>query len=370
MAIVSFAPGVMPGTDPSESARALEAELPAPHSPALPELPARGHAAGLMGRAAAMLPEMPTDLTSYGWRLASGPGADVRRASTLLRADVDALADVRGERLESGAAEASPPLTVFVLGPVSLCAALALPDGEKTLIDHGARRDVTESLADGVSELLARLRRTASPSQLRLVLLEPDHHRVRTGGVPTVSGYRSIRALPRDDARAMLGTVLAAVRAEGAAADEVLIDLGRAPEDEAVQDLLARSEARADGFVLPTTTMRPPDWERAAELTEAGARCAFSVLGAEDLGAQLLPEVSTLAERVAGPWQAMGMPLSSLDCLTLTAVGAEVVGRGGPVRGGLTRDGLARLSLVSALRTVTRVRDAAEALEDRRRQAS
>lgn len=383
MPVASFAPGVMPGTDMPAVLRALESELAPPHSCSLPELPARGHAGTLLGRAAALLPELHADLTSYGWRLTSGAGADQRRAQALLHSDVDALADVRGERLDAGSDVG--PLTLQVLGPVSLCAALALPGGEKVLIDDGARRDVTESLAAGIVELTERVRRTSAPSSLRLVVLEPDLHRVRTGRVPTVSGYRTIGALSRDEVRTMLDTVCsAASRSAGddgpEAAEEVLIDLGRAPESEHAEDLLADPGLRggsgpgtrsghgagsgrgADGFVLPTATMRSAHWERAAELTEAGARCAFTVVAPEEIGARSIPEVTTLADRVARPWRALGMPLDALDRASLTAAGAEDPGTGRPAR-----ERLARVDMATALRTAARVRDAAEALEDRRR---
>lgn len=383
MPVASFAPGILPGTDPLAWVGALEDELPAPHSPAVPELPARGHPAGLTGRATALLSELHTDLTSYGWRLTSGAGADHRRAASLLRADVDVLTDVRGERAESGTASATAPLTLFVLGPVSLCARLALPDGEKVLIDHGARRDVTDSLAAGIAELTARLQRTAlaapadasSAPMLRVVLLEPDYHRVRAGQIPTVSGYQSIGALPRDEARALVGRVLEQLRVQAAAAetestDELLVDLGRAPEPEHVEDLFARSQTRADGFVLPVTGMDAHQWERVAELVEAGARCGAAVLSSTELAAaagpsstDALPAVSTLAQRVRGPWQGMGMPPASLEAFALTTAGAQAAGPGH-----LLRDAMARLSPAAALRAMTRVRDAAEALEDQRRQ--
>lgn len=373
MPVISFAPGVMPGADPLESARRLESELPPPHHPALSELPSRGHPAGLLGRAMASLPQLHTELASYGWRLASGAGADRRRALTTLRADVDALADVRGERLDSGAVDGPAPLTLHVLGPVTLCARLALPNGEKVLIDHGARRDVSQALAAGTAELVQRLRRTVAPSALRTVVLEPAYQQVRAGEVPTVSGYRRIRSLPRDEVRAMLGMVFEAVREvapeEGGLdedRDELLVDLGCAIEAEHAEDLFARREARADGFVLPATTMGPRQWERAAALIEGGARHGVAVLGARDLDAVrihgTLPTVSTLADQILRPWRAVGMPSSALSELSLTAVGAA-----GDPSGGLLRERLAHLSPATVLRAVTCVRDAAEALEDQSR---
>ncbi|GAA1820731.1 hypothetical protein [Nesterenkonia flava] len=360
---VRFAAGaVMPGSDPLRAASLLESELAAPHSPALPELPARGHHASLLGRAAAQLTELYAELTSYGWRLVQRPGADHLRARALLRGDVDALADARGTRSEAGLAVAGA-LSLEMLGPVSLAARLAVPSGEKVLIDHGARRDLAQSLALGAAEHVAHVLRTAGPQRLTVVLLEPDYARVRAGEVATVSGYRSIRALPREETRQLIHAVVGAMRAAGA--HEVLLDTGSAVGAEHVEDFFgsssttARSAAAAsgvDGFGLPLPTLDARDWERAAELVEAGAVLRAGMLSGPSAEAesslQELPEVSQLVARLGDPWRALGMPPASLESWVLT-----------PWRVA-DREVTQRLGEVHAMRLVTRVRDAAEALTD------
>ena len=62
----------MPGTDPAEAMRIILGELPGlPH---LAELPARGPGAGLTGRTAALLVDLPVETTPGGWRFASQAG--------------------------------------------------------------------------------------------------------------------------------------------------------------------------------------------------------------------------------------------------------------------------------------------------------
>ncbi|MDZ5076264.1 hypothetical protein [Nesterenkonia sp. HG001] len=339
----------MPGTDALRSAQHLETELSG-HLPALTELPSRGLHAELLGRTLALLAELPAELVSYGWRLVGRPGADHRRAVQLLRADVDTLADVRGARAEAGTDHGPSELMLHLLGPVSLASQLALPGGEKLLVDHGARRDLAESLATGVQGHLEHVRRACTPAALRVVLHEPDHARVRAGAVPTVSGYRTIRALPRDDSRRMLGVVVEALRAGGA--DEVLLDLGEAPLLEHVEDHRSPSSSQVDGFGLPVPALQPGDWERIAELAEQETRFLAGLLGSLPGSAQTLPQVSDLVRRITDPWQALGMPAAGLAAMTLT-----------PLVSGI-REQLAQASEVDALRLISRVRDAADALTE------
>ncbi|MGQ7786458.1 hypothetical protein [Nesterenkonia sp. K-15-9-6] len=348
-AVLATADGVMPGDQSLVSSQRLEEELSG-HLPALAELPARGHHATLRGRAIAMLAELPAELTSYGWRLVDRPGADHRRAVQLLRADVDTLADVRGARAEDGGDDQPAELVLHLLGPVSLAAKLALPGGEKLLVDHGARRDLADSLAAGAAEHLAHVRRSCAPAALRVVLLEPDHQRVRTGSVPTVSGYRTIRALPRDETRRMIGVVVESLRAAGA--DEVLLDLGEAPLLEHVEDHRAPTGTRVDGFGLPVPALTTGDWERVAGLVEEGTRFHAGLLRSVPRSMQETPQVSVLARRLSEPWQALGMPSSSLAALSVTPLASAA------------RDQLAAVSETDALRLVSRTRNAAEALTD------
>src|SRR6266550_3890856 len=84
--------GSMPGTDPAEAMRIVLGELP--DLPYLAELPARGPGADLTGRTAALLVDLPVELTPAGWRFAGRPGRDLSRARSFLSADLDALEEV------------------------------------------------------------------------------------------------------------------------------------------------------------------------------------------------------------------------------------------------------------------------------------
>lgn len=351
MSIRFATPGVLPGTDYRRTVELVEAEVPAPHLTGVPELPMRGRHASLLARSTAQLSELYAELTSYGWRLVQRPGADQHRAATLLTSDVDAVADVRGERAETLGPVPSP-MQLEVLGPVSLAAQLHLPGGEKVLSDHGARRDAAQSLAAGLASHLAHVQRAASVQQLHVVLLEPDYEQVRTGNVPTVSGYRTLRSLAREETREMLGVVVDSLRRAGA--ENVVLDFGRPVTEEHVEDFRGRSAAAVDGFGLPAPQAEPGDWERAAELVEDGAQLRVSLLRPEDLDgtAAALPEVTRLTARVTQPWSALGMPVTSLESFCVTGFGAAHRGR------------MTELSHPDAMRTLTRLLATAEALTD------
>src|SRR3954452_12781451 len=106
--------GSLPGTDPAEAVRLVLGELP--EFPFLPELPARGPGADLIGRSAARLVDLAVDLTPAGWRLVPRAGLDLRRAGELLERDLDALTDVADAH--------TGPLKVQAAGPWTLAAAL------------------------------------------------------------------------------------------------------------------------------------------------------------------------------------------------------------------------------------------------------
>ncbi len=74
--------GSLPGTDPLEWARTIAGELP--DLPHVPELPARGPGADLVGRTMALLadvaPDLAVETTPVGWRFADAPGRVMARA--------------------------------------------------------------------------------------------------------------------------------------------------------------------------------------------------------------------------------------------------------------------------------------------------
>ncbi|WP_127782657.1 methionine synthase [Rhodococcus sp. X156] len=192
--------GSWPGADADEAARIVLGELAAlPH---LVELPARGVGADMVGRTAALLVDLAVEVAPSGYRVASRPGRDHRRAVDLLRRDLDVLE----EALER--AGATPPaLKVQVAGPWTMAAQVELRSGHRLLTDRGAVAEVTASLAEGVAQHVAEVqRRTGIPVVLQVD--EPGLPGVLAGALPTVSGLTTIPAVPAPEVEAGLRTVL------------------------------------------------------------------------------------------------------------------------------------------------------------------
>ncbi len=196
--------GSMPGNDPAEAAAVVFGELP--DFPHLPELPARGVGADLLGRTAALLVDLAVDVVPSGYRVAPRPGREHRRAVDLLRWDLDAVQEAREK------AGATPPVfKIQLAGPWTLGAGIELPRGHRVLTDRGALRDFTSSLLDGLAEHVAEVRaRTGAPVVVQFD--EPSLPAVLTGGLSTPSGYGNVPAVPAPEARQLLTTVIDGAR--------------------------------------------------------------------------------------------------------------------------------------------------------------
>lgn len=299
--VTATALGPWPGDDPLEAARIIRGELGSPHLAFLAELPDRGVGSDALGRTASLLEELAVDVQPHGWRLVDRPGKDMRRAAAALSTDLNVLADVAGaEDVSAGG------LKVQLVGPLSLAAGLHLHNGERVLLDYGARRDLTASLAAGVGGYLNRVAAAVPGARLVVQVDEPAVAAVLGGTIPTASGYRTLRAVAVSEAREAWRLVLDALREAGAT--EVVVAF---PEIEAPIELALA--AGADGIALPLKALTNRQWEQVAGAVEAGKQFWAGALNVPSGGP--LPRVADCVESVWRPWRQLGLPPSLLGAV-------------------------------------------------------
>ncbi|MGD8148983.1 methionine synthase [Ornithinimicrobium sp. Y1694] len=297
--VVATGIGSWPGTDIREALRVVRGELASgavPEGvlglPYLPELPARGPGADMIGRAAHLLVDLPVDLQPQGWRLVDRPGRDAERAASLWRQDLDELAEAFDGYVG--------PLKVQVTGPWTLAAALWRPLGDRVLDDPGAVRDVVASLAEGVAGHLARVRALIPGAELVLQVDEPSLPAVLLGRIRSESGYRTLRTPERGEVVAALARVL-----DQAADQAPVCGVHTCAGDPPVSVL---TEAGAGFLALDVSLVGEPGWEEIALAVEGGRQLWAGLdLTAGDVDASLLRR-----------WSELGLPLSVLKDLGVT----------------------------------------------------
>lgn len=285
--------GSWPGTRPREAVVAVR-DLLGDGIPHLPELPARGVGADMVGRAAALLEGLHVETQPYGWRFADRAGADEGRAAAFLREDLDELAEAYDGW--------TGPLKVQVTGPWTLGASIELTRGERAVADHGARRDLASSLAEGLRSHLDDVQRLVPGADLVVQIDEPGLPAVLEGRLPTQSGYGRLRAVDRAEVRDGLREVLDAA---GERTTVVHCCAGDVPVE-----LLRESGAGA--ISLDTGLLDGARWGQLAEAVEAGVV----------LWAGAVPTTSgdwrTARDLLVGPWQRIGLPMTALGDLVVT----------------------------------------------------
>jgi methionine synthase II (cobalamin-independent) len=285
--------GSLPGTDAAEALRVVLGELP--DLPFVPELPGRGPGADLIGRSAALLVDLAVDLTPAGWRLVPRPGIDLRRAHEFLARDLDAVHEVA----ESWAG----PLKVQAAGPWTLAAALERERGDRAVVDPGARRDLGQSLAEGIAAYVAAVQARVPGARIVVQLDEPSVPAVLQGSLPTASGFGKLAAVEEQVVEQELAAVAAVV-----------------PHPVVVHCCTTRAPiglfraAGADGVSVDVGLVQ--DLDALGTAVEAGTHLLLGVVPGTDAS---LPEPKATASRVQGLWRELGFAAEQLpETVTLT----------------------------------------------------
>jgi methionine synthase II (cobalamin-independent) len=249
----------------------------------------------MIGRSAAMLVDLAVDLTPAGWRLVTHPGIDQRRAGEFLARDLDALHDV--------AEGYTGPLKVQVAGPWTLAAGLERTRGDRAVVDPGARRDLGQSLAEGLAAHVAAVSARVPGATVVVQLDEPSVPAVVQGALPTASGFGRLPAVEASVVEQELAAVV------GAVAGPVVVHCcaARMPLD------LFRA-AGAGGLSFDLGLVQ--DLDAVGSAVEAGVHLLPGVVPGTDTA---LGAPKATASRVQAWWRELGFPADQLPAaVTLT----------------------------------------------------
>ncbi|QNN52027.1 methionine synthase [Nocardioides mesophilus] len=269
--------GSLPGTDYAEAVRMVLGLLP--DLAHVPELPDRGVQASMTGRSLGVLADLDADLQPAGWRLTGSqgsPGADHRRARSLLAQDLDVVEEL--------AQDYDGTFKVQVTGPWTLAATVEKPRGDRLLADRGARRELAQALAEGLRTHVADLRRRLPRSELWVQVDEPALPAVMTGRVPTASGFHRHRSVDAPEASPALEWVFEAISSAGA------VPIVHCCDADVPVGLLVG--AGAAGVSVDLGVLAPAAYDPLAELLEAGGPVLLGVVPST------APEGTVSAERL------------------------------------------------------------------------
>ncbi|MBF6173628.1 methionine synthase [Nocardia blacklockiae] len=253
--------GSWPGTDVREAAATVVGELG--ELPHLVELPGRGPGSDLIGRASALLVDMQFEVSPRGYRMAPRPGSVSRRAFDLLRTDLDALEEAWET---AGLAGSARTVKVQSVGPLTLAAQVELAGGHRVLTDPGAVRDLSASLAEGLTQHVAEVGKRLGANVV-LQLDEPSLTAVLDGSIRGASVMHTVRALPEPEALDVLDTVVTA--------PEVPVLVHTCAEPPAL-GLLRGTSAAAIGFDI--AAIGTADLDGIGELLDSGKLLALGLI--------------------------------------------------------------------------------------------
>jgi methionine synthase II (cobalamin-independent) len=274
--------GSWPGTDMMDAIKIAFAECP--DLPYLPELPARGPYAQLIGRSTAFLAGLAVDLQPAGWRLADASSREHRLAISALRSDLDLL--------EEHAQGFEGTVKLSVAGPWTMAAMMERPRGDRVLADSGARRDLSQSLAEGTAQLVAELVRRLPDIEPLIQLDEPMLPAVLAGTIANASGFSRHRAIePPEVSGAIIHT------RERLAPTPIAVHCCAA--DPPIELLRL---AGVSGVLLDFDQLSSADWDAVGATLEAGP---WIGMGALPTNRTLGPD--QLARRVLSPLRDLGL---------------------------------------------------------------
>lgn len=300
--------GSLPGTDFGAALRMTFDKVP--DLPYLPELPARGPWAAMIGRGLGLPSGLPAEVSAGEWRLADAAGVDQRRARATWRDDLD--------QLEEAAEGFVGRFKVAVAGPWTIAASVGVAHSGRVLADIGARRDLAQAVAEGVGEVLSDLARRLPGAELVLQVDEPSLPAVASGAVPTPGGYFRHRMVDLPELCRALSWITGEPARRGLEVSTVLHSCARWDGGWPLGVLLgdAAGGAGFDGVSVDLDQLGTADWDALAGAVDAGATV---YLGCLPTTGRVRPlGVDAVRRRVLGALDRIGAPSHMSERLVLT----------------------------------------------------
>ncbi|OKX83821.1 uroporphyrinogen decarboxylase/cobalamine-independent methonine synthase family protein [Corynebacterium glutamicum] len=278
--------GELPGKSAAEAADIIQGETgDLLH---IPQLPARGLGADLIGRTVGLLDMINVDRGARSWVMSTRPSRLTHLTGDFLDMDLDACEETWGTGVDK--------LKIQVAGPWTLGARIELANGHRVLSDRGAMRDLTQALIAGID---AHARKVAGRfrAEVQVQIDEPELKSLIDGSLPGTSTFDIIPAVNVADASECLQQVFSSIEgptylnltgqiptwdvARGAGADTVQISMDQ-----------VRGNEHLDGF---------------GETITSGIRLGLGITTGKDVVDELLERPRQKAVEVARFFDRLGV---------------------------------------------------------------
>lgn len=278
--------GELPGKSAAEAADVIQGETgDLLH---IPQLPARGLGADLIGRTVGLLDMINVDRGARSWVMSTRPSRLTHLTGDFLDMDLDACEETWGTGVDK--------LKIQVAGPWTLGARIELANGHRVLSDRGAMRDLTQALIAGIDAHARKVARRFR-AEVQVQIDEPELKSLIDGSLPGTSTFDIIPAVNIADASERLQQVFTSIEgptylnltgqiptwdvARGAGADTVQISMDQ-----------VRGNEHLDGF---------------GETITNGIRLGLGITSGKDVVDELLERPRQKAVEVARFFDRLGV---------------------------------------------------------------
>ncbi|AZA13358.1 hypothetical protein ACFPVT_08775 [Corynebacterium choanae] len=262
-----FSCGLVPGRDFAQACEVVLHETGT--MPTVPLPIARPRIGDEIGRTSAQLEGIVLDPQVRAWTMQARPTIASRRTQDLWQRDLDSL-----QAVVDDAHQPPPLINLAVRGPVSLAAAVELPNGHRVMTDPRATSDLAESLIVGLHHTSAELAsRIGAPVAIQFN--EPALGAIIAGTVQGTSDFDTIAARHPERIASFLQRCISLLKQAPAIA-QISINAVHSPPEPIIAAALQPHNV-VHILRLPDTDSAPELLDRYANLIDVGAQVAWAL---------------------------------------------------------------------------------------------